>query len=71
MNQSLTLLQRVVIQRVRNAGFSELALLADDRWSRGEEVPAGDSVALDGGDGQLRREFAQANGRAHRPSELA
>lgn len=37
----MTLLQRGVIQRLREAGFAALADLARDHWSGGEGIPGG------------------------------
>jgi hypothetical protein len=39
--QPMTLLQRAVVQRLREAGFTELSELAHDHWSAGERIPGG------------------------------
>jgi hypothetical protein len=39
MTRSLTLLQRGVIQRLREAGFAALGEMAYTQWSRGDPIP--------------------------------
>ena len=59
--QELTLFQRAVIQRLRAAGFTALAEMADHEWSRGKQIPIPDSMAVGEPLGQLRADFASAN----------
>jgi hypothetical protein len=65
--QPMTLLQRAVIQRLREAGFTELSELAHEHWSAGEGIPGG---ARPGTDAPRHRElladFDRANAQAER-----
>jgi hypothetical protein len=62
--QSLTLLQRAVIQRLRQTGFTALAETAHDQWSIGKQIPVVDSMAIGEPQGELRADFVQANKQA-------
>lgn len=59
--QPLTLLQRAVLQRLREAGFAALADMARDHWRQGIEVPVPASMAPGEPHGELRADFARAN----------
>jgi hypothetical protein len=64
LSQSLTLLQRGVIQRLTEAGFTALAEMAHDQWSRGKQIPVVDSLAIGEPSGALRADFVAANKQA-------
>jgi len=64
LNQPLTLLQRRVIQRLTEAGFTALAEMAQDQWSRGKQIPVVDSMAIGEPPGALRADFIAANKQA-------
>jgi len=61
MGQSLTLLQRGVIQRLRETGFVALAEMASHEWSLGKRIPISDSMAIGEPAGVLRADFVKAN----------
>jgi hypothetical protein len=66
VKQSLTLLQRAVIQRLRTAGFTELAEMAHEHWSADERIPGGIRPGTDP-DGRYRDlvvDFIRANEQA-------
>ena len=63
MNQ-LTLLQRGVIKRLREARYHGLADLADDAWTHGEPCTA--TAVLSEHDADLRADFARANEKIRR-----
>jgi hypothetical protein len=61
--QSLTLLQRGVIQRLREAGYPNIADGASDAWTRGERC----QLPVHSLHPELLADYAKANGQA-RPS---
>ena len=58
--QALTLLQRGVIHRLRDAGYEALADAANDAWSYGERCRLPNMVPAR--DGLLRADFDKADG---------
>jgi len=65
--ERMTLLQRAVVQRLREAGFPALAEMAHHEWSRDKQIPVVDSMAVGEPQGELRADFIRANKQA-RPS---
>ena len=59
MRASMTLLQRGVIQRLREHGYSSLADATSDAWQHGERVTLGKIVHPD--DAELRADFDKAD----------
>ena len=59
MRQTMTLLQRAVIDRLRKAGQSTIADEANAHWSIGLRVDG--EVVLDIESAELRRDFERAN----------
>ena len=57
MRQSLTLLQRAVIQRLRDAGYASMADAANDAWRHGEQVNLPNIVR----EAELRTDYEKAN----------
>ena len=67
MKEAIRLLQRATINRLREAGFTELAAMASGCWPQGKSVP----VTLDRegiSNRELLADFARANRQA-RPAE--
>jgi len=62
--QRMTLLQRAVVQRLREAGFTALAEMANHEWSRDKQIPIVDSMAVGEPQGELRADFIRANKQA-------
>lgn len=60
MTQRLTLLQRAVIQRLRDAGYHAYADCAHDNWRHGE--PCGLPVLIV--EAELRADYERANSQA-------
>lgn len=68
MRQPLTLLQRAVILRLREAGFTELAEMANEHWSLGERIPGGVRPGTDPGRfNDLVADFVRADAQAIAP----
>ena len=65
MNPQLTLLQRAVIQQLRQARLTALAEMASDLWSQGLKVSVQAIPALGEPTAQLQADFARANKQAH------
>ena len=65
--QALTLLQRGVIHRLRDAGFEVLADAANDAWSYGERCQLPNMVSVQ--DGVLRADFVKADGQVQSSPE--
>ena len=59
MRQSMTMLQRAVIRRLRKAGYDGLADAAEDAWPNNERVNLPNHVSER--DADLRADFEQAN----------
>lgn len=57
----LTLLQKAVIQRLRDAGLPGLAALASEQWKRGEKVGGIEQLIANA---ELRADFETANDHA-------
>lgn len=62
MRQQLTLLQRGVIQRLREHGYNSLADAANDAWSHGEAVNMPNIVHPR--EAELRADYERANHQA-------
>lgn len=60
--QSLTLLQRAVLRRLREHGQATLADRADSDWSDGRPCDVAAATAIN--DAALRGDFLRANGHA-------
>lgn len=67
MKQSLTLLQRGVIQRLRERHYSSLADAAHDAWSHGERVNLPPLISER--DAELRADFQRADEQASPPPD--
>jgi hypothetical protein len=64
MTQSLTLLQRAVVIRLCDAGFTGLASMASHEWSQEKQILVVDSMAIGEPHGELCAEFIRANKQA-------
>ncbi|HEY7233851.1 MAG TPA: hypothetical protein VH539_06855 [Gemmatimonadaceae bacterium] len=73
MNEALTPLQRAVIQRLHEAGFEGLAVIANDHWSQGQPIPGIQTMSESSDRHGLRYrelldDFDRANAQAGRAS---
>jgi hypothetical protein len=65
----MTLLQRGVIERLREAGFSALADVARHEWMQDKAIQDVESIAVGEPHGQLRADLVIANKHAGRGTD--
>lgn len=65
----LTLLQRGVIHRLREAGFTALADMAEDEWSLGRKIAVSSAIVMDEAHRELLADLIRANKHATRSAD--
>ncbi|HEY2854880.1 MAG TPA: hypothetical protein VGJ18_18620 [Gemmatimonadaceae bacterium] len=60
----MTLLQRTVVQRLRDRGYGTLANAAKDCWSNGERVMVNALLVISPDDAQLRIDYERCDEQA-------